>query len=359
MLTMKCRATYVFVGLLVLLSAGFSRTAQTSAARFPSRLDQYLTADVRPTAAEYAQLAQGAPVTKLLDADPNVEVAVFGAVWIDAPIRRYIEAVQDIENFERGGAFTVTKRISSPPRLEDFAQLELPEEDIDDLRTCKVGDCEVKLDAEALRRFREGIDWNAPHARAAANALMRRLALDYVNAYLKGGNSHLAVYRDSSRPTFVAREFRSMVDQMPELTLYMPDVRRYLLDFPNAALPNSNSFLYWQETKFGLKPTIRINHLVIREGPEDTVIASKMLYATHYFWTALEIRALVPDPSRGNGFWFFTVTRSRSDGLSGFSGRLIRGRVEREVQDGLLAGLNATKRYLEQARPAAPARSRR
>ena len=58
----------------------------------------------------------------------------------------------------------------------------------------------------------------------------------------------------------------------------------------------------------------------------SAVIASKMLYASHYFWTALETRALIPDTSRGSGFWFITVNRSRSDGLSGFVGRLIRGR---------------------------------
>jgi hypothetical protein len=57
------------------------------------------------------------------------------------------DAVKDIENFERGGGFKITKRISSPPRLEDFAQLQLPREDFADLRTCQVGDCALKLSA--------------------------------------------------------------------------------------------------------------------------------------------------------------------------------------------------------------------
>lgn len=73
-----------------------------------------------------------------------------------------------------------------------------------------------------------------------------------------------------------------------------------------------------------LKPTIRISHLTIREIPEDTVVASKMVYASHYFWTGLEVRALVPDPERGAGFWFVTVNRARSDGLSGFTGMFVR-----------------------------------
>ena len=258
--------------------------------------------------------------------------------------------MKDIENFERGGGFKVTKRISAPPRLEDFAQLRIPEEDLDDLRSCRVGDCEVKLGEAALQRFRTEVDWKAANAGAAANALMQRLAFEYVTGYLEGGNDRLAVYRDKSRPTFVAQEFREMTDQMPELTTNMPNIRRYLLEYPKATLPDATTFLYWQETEFGLKPTIRISHLTIREGKEDTVVTSKMLYASHYFWTGLELRVLLPDPSRGSGFWFITVNRSRSDGLSGSTGRLIRGRVRSEVEKGALAGLQSTKRRLEALR---------
>lgn len=72
-----------------------------------------------------------------------------------------------------------------------------------------------------------------------------------------------------------------------------------------------------------------------------------MLYASHYFWTALELRVLLPDPARNPGFWFITVNRSRSDGLSGFLGRIVRGRVRNEVQSGTLAALTATKTKLE------------
>ena len=41
---------------------------------------------MKPTPAEQAQLAAGKPVTRLLDSDPSKEVAVFGAVWVNAPL---------------------------------------------------------------------------------------------------------------------------------------------------------------------------------------------------------------------------------------------------------------------------------
>jgi hypothetical protein len=334
---------------LLLLALGQpAEMPQEGAITLPPKLESFLASVVRPREEERQTLVRGGPFTKLLEADPNREVSVFGAIWIAAPIHRYVEAVNDIESFERGKGFNITKRLSSPPKLEDFAELRLSKDDLEGLRDCKVGDCELKMSEEGLERIRAQVDWDSENAHEAVALVLRQLAYDFVRGYLEGGNDRLAVYRDKSRPTFVAGEFRSMIDQMPELTTYIPDVRHYLLKYPNASLSNSTSFLYWQETEFGLKPTIRISHLVIQESGDSAMVASKMLYASHYFWTALELRALIADPSRGPGFWLVTVNRSRSDGLSGFTGTLVRGRVRSGVRDGMLRALQTTKSRLEQ-----------
>jgi hypothetical protein len=193
---------------------------------------------------------------------------------------------------------------------------------------------------------RREVDWSKPTAGAQAEALARQLALDYVNGYLAGGNERLSVYRDSDRPTFVGKEFASMVERLPEFGGELSGLKRYLLGFPKQTLAGATSIVYWQEAKFGLKPTIRVNHLVIDEASTHVAIASKMLYASHYFWTALELRVLVPDPAHG-GFWYASVNRSRSDGLTGFVGGLIRGKVRGEAEKGMLAALKITKTKME------------
>jgi len=327
--------------------ATMTAAARTATPGLPERLDDYLTTTAKLTAEERGRLVAGEPVTRLLDADETKEVAVFGAVWVAAPMRRYVDLVENIEKFERGGGFKLTRRISPTPRAEDFAEMRMTDEDVADLRSCSVGSCKVKFDEKALARFQTQIDWSAPDHKAAVESLMRQLALEYVTGYVEGGDERLAVYRDKQRPTFVAREFRQMIDEAPELTGYLPLLRQYLLEYPKTTVGVSNSFLYWQETQFGLRPTVRISHLVIREGQDETVVASKMLYANHYFWTGLELRVLLPDPSRGPGFWFVTIYRGRADGLSGFTGRVVRGRVQSEVQKSALMGLKATKRILE------------
>lgn len=344
---MSPRVIWVFAAAAVAASLAPAAAPRTAGAALPAVFERYLSRQVKLEPEARTRLLAGQPVTKLLESDPAKEVAVFGAVWIDAPVERYLAAVKDIERFETGEAFRVTKKISTPPRIEDFAQLKLPDDDIQDLRSCKVGQCELKLAESAIERMRREIQWTRPDAGEQVNRLARQVALDFVTGYLQGGNEELAVYRDSERPTFVAQELASMIDRLPPLGEFMGAVRRYLLDFPRASLADSDAFVYWQEADFGLKPTIRINHLVIARDPNGAIVASKMLYATHYFWTALELRGLIRDPQRGSGFWFVTDSRSRSDGLSGFVGRLLRGKVRGEAEKGTAAVLTLTKTRME------------
>jgi len=115
---------------IALFAASLTRTVATSqaTAALPPPFETYLSTAVHPTSGERKSIRSGAAFTKLLDGDPSQEVIVFGAVWVNAPMNRYVEAVTDIENFERGGGFTITRRISSSPKLEDFAALSLPAE---------------------------------------------------------------------------------------------------------------------------------------------------------------------------------------------------------------------------------------
>jgi hypothetical protein len=320
--------------------------AQVGGAALPPAVEQYLSALVRPTTGERRRLLAGQPMTRLLDGAVSLQVTVLGAIWINAPVRRYVEAVQDIAVFERGRSFRVTRRLSSPPRIEDFSDVRLSAADVADLRVCRVGSCQLKLDEAAIGAFQRGVDWASPNHHAQAEALMRRFMLDRATAYLEGGNKQLPVYRDKVSPLSMDAEFRALVDDLPEAVFATPGVRGYLLGFPSVALADSSSFLYWQETTFGLKPTLRLSHLTVHEGPRDVVVVSKMLYAHHYFRSGLETRVLMPDAARG-GFWLVTVNSSRTDGLTGFTGLFVRPRVRGDARDGTATMLINTKRKIE------------
>src|SRR3954470_16410369 len=132
----------VFAALLATLLLP-PQPARTSL-RFPPSVERYLT-NARVTAEERRQLLAGTPVARALPADATKELAVFGALWIRGSIDRYVQRLSDIEQFERGGRFKLTRRIGSVPALSDFAALRLSDEDVSDLRACEVDDCELKL----------------------------------------------------------------------------------------------------------------------------------------------------------------------------------------------------------------------
>jgi hypothetical protein len=84
--------------------------------------------------------------------------------------------------------------------------LDLPNDEVADLKTCRIGDCKLKLGQATIDRIRREIDWSKHTAIPDIKALIRRVALEYVTAYQRGGNAELAICRDSHRPTFVANE---------------------------------------------------------------------------------------------------------------------------------------------------------
>jgi hypothetical protein len=319
---------------------------QAADARFPAALETQIGKVAHFTASERRRIQEGGAVTKLLDSDVTREVAVSGVVWINAPLSRYVERFRNIERHESGEGFHITRKFTTPPRLQDLDELRLPDDDVADLRSCRVDDCELQLSEYAIDLFRKNVDWTTSDARTAADRVMRRWLYDYVTGYMEGGNDRLAVYRETSNSVPVAAEFKTLVDHSVTLAPY-PELKQYLLDYPRASLPSIETFFYWQEASFGLKRTIHLSHVAIAERPQETVILSKMLYATHYFWSALDVRVLVPDPARGNGFWFVTASRSRLDGLSGFTGFFVRRRVRSQVQEGTMKILMTTKRTLE------------
>ena len=123
---------------IFVIEAPAARPAGQNASPLPSRFDSYLKTVVKLSPEKRSQLLAGGPVTELLETDPSKEVSVFGAVWVRAPIARYVAAVKNIEAFEKGENFLVTKRISSPPRLEDFEKLSIPQDDFADDRSIDV-----------------------------------------------------------------------------------------------------------------------------------------------------------------------------------------------------------------------------
>lgn len=309
------------------------------------------------SAGDVRELDSGAVLVRSLDTPVREELAHVGVVHLEVPSEVFIERFRDIEAFEKGPGIPQIGRFSRPARIGDLAGLTLPAEDIDALRSCRPGDCEMKLSAQAMRRFQEEVDWSSPDAAAQANVVVREMILELVEAYQRNGNAALGQYDDSGDPLPVAEQFRALLDSRDHLPAPVPELFTYLDDYPRGRPAGAVDFFYWTVVDFGLKLTVRVNHVTIypltapRTPGMAYAIAIKQLYASHYFHTTLELRFLVDDDRRGRaGTTLISMTRSRNDGMTGFKGLFLRPIISRRSRDGVRRYLGHLKQQVE--RPA-------
>ncbi len=175
-----------------------------------------------------------------------------------------------------------------------------------------------------------------------------------VRAYQAEGNAALGHYDDGDEPLPVAEQFRALLTSGNQLPVPVPGLMAYLDEYPRGRPADAEDFFYWSVVDFGLKPTLRVNHVIVYSlaaSPSGVayVIAIKQLYASHYFHTTLELRFLVDDDSRtsGPGFYLLSITRSRSDGMTGLKGSLLRPIISRRSRNAVRGYLEHVKRQVE------------
>jgi hypothetical protein len=344
-------------GLSVLLCAAVSGLAFAGGARPRAEarpfIERLLVDSLGFSAAQLAAVRRGEPVTAALPGSVDRELVLAGAIRIAAPVDRTVAIMRDIERFESGVRFLARHRLSDPPRAEDFAPFTLTSGDVAALRRCRPGRCDVKLDVEAFPAV-AAIDWAATDAAERANAVLRSRALACVEGYRQRGAGAAFVYRDRERPIVAAQEFADMVTRSRPLGLLARELSAVLLQYPVTRPPDGDDVFYWSVSDLGLKPVFRVHHAVLLR-PEATsdlrqVMATRLLYANHYFNSALDVRALIDDPSQpGDAHIMVTVSLARLDGISGLLGRVARRRV-REASRQALATTMATTRDRAEAR---------
>jgi len=176
--------------------------------------------------------------------------------------------------------------------------------------------------------------------------------VDDVREYLKSGNAALGEYHDRKPPLRKADEFHSLLRESPYIHEYAPEFYRYLEQYPDEQLSGVENFIYWSKENFGLKPVVSLTHVTIyrrKQDPGSVLIASKQIYASHYFDSSLGLTALVELPG-AQGIYLMYLNRSRVDALRGRLGRMKRSVISRELRSGTEENLRIIKRRLETAR---------
>ena len=304
-------------------------------------LQTYLSQKLGLSEKEIASIRSGEPFAKTLESRTPAEIFVFGVVYINAAPERYLKFASDFDRLRQVPGYLAINKFSEPPQLSDLQGFGFGSDDVKGLKDCKPADCVVQLPASTMGELRKSVNWSAPNVDGEVNQFVQKLALQRLLLYQEQGGRILgAVYNDKKEQVNVADQFKYMLSYAKALPQHLPEFNNYLVNYPDAKAANVESTFYWDNVKFGLKPTLRIVQVLTMHGdtPQQPayVIAEKQLYSSHYFETALDLTFCIrgSDDAKQPGFYLIKVMGSEQAGLTGFKGSIVRKvAVGRSVSD--------------------------
>ena len=286
-------------------------------------------------ATDVGRFAAGEIVVVNIAATAGDEIAAAGAVRGAGDLRRLLAWLYDIESFMRAAGTQNVGAINQPASAADFARVPLDDVDFSDLASCRPGRCDVRMPAAYLERFQKDVNFKTPEARTRATTLTHSLLADYAAAYQRGGDAAVGTLHNPEAAGESSSQFRDMLRRSTKVwDLAYPFVS-YLETYPDSPPEKITSRFYWTRDKVGLKPVLTLHHVGIQEFPDGRVlVADKQFYASRQIDAALVIALGIPTADTKR-YDLLVSVKARADGVSGVAGRMLRGRIEKEVTQGL------------------------
>ena len=286
---------------------------------------------------DISMLDSGGIVVKLLPINDKREVAIVGVVHLRRTTEMTMNAFRTAFAPENNKAVISAGKFSSPPLTDDLMTLKFESKDIEELKKCKAGNCDLKLSADMINRARSEIDWNGADYQARASELLLAILIDYTRDYLSRGDKALIQIDSRAIPIRLADEHRALLESSPFVKELVPELRKYLTDYPSYKLSGLDDQLFWSKVNFGIKPIVTITQSVyyskqFGELPQFALV-TKQIFATRYLESSLAF-----------GFWlnlknidsmdsYLVFTNlTRSDALTGALGGFKRTVAEGEAK---------------------------
>ena len=331
--------TRIFLATLLISIGASTAFAQASLTEFQQTLKQKAAFDEVDLAA--MQLNQ--PVVRLASVSDKREVAVSGVVNVRACAEEFLRSYRDSMTRKSNKAILEIGSFGKEPAFTDLEGLTIEPRDLEDLKDCVVEDCQIKLSAAMIERFRTQIDWQSSDQQLAVTNLFKQMLVEYVRDYRTRGDAALIEYNDKRDQVSLATEQRALARASGYINGILADSQSGLKLVEDA--------IVWSKIKFGLKPVLAINHIRIyrrdREAGPQVLIESKQIYANHYFNASHALTAFVSVPGATQSAFLVYENRSIADGLEGPFSKVKRNVVEKKAVEGLRAILEQSKSSLE------------
>ena len=324
----------------LMIAATVSATALAVDQPSTASTEQLLRERLGVSAVNVARFTAGEILVATIPSDAPNEIAAAGAMRASGDLRRLTAWLKDIASFIRATGTENVGAIGTPATAADFLPVPLDDVEFADLASCRPGNCEIRMPAAYLARFQKEVNWKAPEARTQSAALARSLIADYTAAYQRGGDAALGAFHNQQQPNHAATQFRDMLRRSAKAwDLAYPFVS-YLETFPSERPAGTEDRFYWTRDRIGRKPTLTLHHVAIQEFSDGRVLAAdKQFYASRQLDAALLLVLGIPNADK-TGFDLIVSVKARADGVSGVAGRLLRGRIEKELTSGLTTYLN-------------------
>ena len=342
---MSLRVTSIIVLTLLLAIAA---AAQVSQAEFRKLLrDRVGFQD-----ADLSALDSGQTVIKILPANDKREIAVCGVTRLGKVSELTLAAFREAITTSNNKAVLADGKFSSPPVVEDLQSLKLEDRDIEELRRCEPGKCDIKISAEMISKMHFGVDWDAPDYRERASQLFSTILVEYMRAYLLRGDKALIQIDSRKVPVSLPDENREMLERVLFIKEFAPEFRKYLSDYPRYQLSDVDTGLLWSKISTGIKPIVTVTqtsaYANFAAGLPQFTVAAKQIFATRYIESSLAFTYLVSFPGNDTAETYLVFTSlSKSDALAGAFGDVKRTLVSNETTNRVQDLLQRAKFRLE------------
>jgi hypothetical protein len=260
--------------------------------------------------------------------------------------------VREIARMKESPAVLAAGRFSDPPRVEDLSRLELDADDLNEIRDCRPGRCELKLSADEMKLLQREISGAPASWRPKVQQAFRSMMIDRIRAFEARGIEGLPIYADKDPPRLSRDAFAVLFDQSMSLKNGLPEIAAAMTG-PPRMLAGVESFYYWSKERFAGKPVVSATHVsivrpTVPNGPAVVVIG-RQLFATHYINSSLSLTSLV----RGAGGHNYLVylNRSEVDVIGGVFGGVARMVIQRRIGNEADELLAALRQRLERGEP--------
>jgi hypothetical protein len=310
---------------------------------------------VTVSSSDRQRLDRGEVIVRVLPAR-GTQLAVFAASRLDAEPDSLIHWSGAIEQMKKGPFVIAIRRFSDPPVLSDLDGLMLDDVDVESLRHCRRGNCEMKLAESEIDALRSAADAAGAGWKAVAQREFRRVLFKRVTRYRQEGLAGLPPYVDHSEPSIPRDAFAALVERSPHLRNHVPALTNALTRYPKATLPSVDSFLYWSKEHYGRgKPVTTITQVhIVRPGdpplPAVMVLAQE-IFASHYRTGSLGMTAFVM--GRDDARYLVHLNRSQLDMLKGMWGGIVRSVLEGRLASEAKPAMATVKGRLESGHPGA------